>query len=56
MLKNPKTRRRVSLSLLAAGGAVFLLTPENALASLLFVGLGILLEVLGIALGHSGRA
>ena len=56
MLKNSKTRRRVALGLLTAGGLLFLLAPENALISLLFIGLGIALEVAGIALGHSEKA
>jgi hypothetical protein len=54
MIKNPRIRRRISLGLLAAGGALFLFAPENAAVSLAFAGLGVLLEALGIMLGHSG--
>ncbi|MGX2039530.1 hypothetical protein ACWJKU_05260 [Methylocaldum sp. MU1018] len=56
MLKNPRIRRRVSLGLLATGGVLFLLAPENAWIGLIFAGLGVLLEVLGIALRHAGRS
>jgi hypothetical protein len=55
MIKNPRTRRRISLGLLAAGGILFLLAPENALVSLAFAGFGLLLEVLGVMLGHSDQ-
>lgn len=56
MFKNPRIRRRVSLGLLATGGVLFLLAPENAWISLLFAGLGALLEIIGIALVHSEKA
>jgi len=56
MINNLHTRRHVSLGLMATGGILFLLAPENALISLAFAGLGVLLEVVGIALGHSGEA
>ena len=56
MIKNSRTRRRVSLGLLASGAALLLLAPENAWIGLGFVALGLLLEVLGIRLGHSDKA
>jgi hypothetical protein len=56
MIGNPRTRRRLALGLLTAGGVLFLLAPENAWISLIFAGLGVLLEVLGIRLEHADRA
>jgi energy-converting hydrogenase Eha subunit G len=53
MIQNPQTRRHVALALLATGAVLFLIAPENAAISLVFAGLGVLLEVLGIRLGHS---
>jgi energy-converting hydrogenase Eha subunit G len=54
MIKDPHTRRHYSLALLATGAVLFLLAPENAAISLVFAGLGVFLEVLGVKLGHSG--
>lgn len=51
-MKNPRTRRPVSLGLLILGGVLLFLAPENAWLGLAFVGLGILLEVAGIILTH----
>lgn len=53
MIKNPRTRRRLSLGLLAAAGALFLLAPENAWISVIFAAFGVLLEVFGVKMGHS---
>lgn len=55
MIQNPQTRRHVSLALLATGAVLFLIAPENAAISLVFAGLGVLLEILGFRLGHSDR-
>ena len=52
MLHKPYTRRLVALALLATGGLLFLLAPENAWISLAFVTLGILLEIIGVWLKH----
>jgi energy-converting hydrogenase Eha subunit G len=56
MIANPKTRRRLSVGLIAFGAVLFFIAPENAWVSLVFAGLGVLLEVIGIRLGHSDRA
>ncbi len=54
MIHNKPLRRRISLGLLATGGALFLLAPENAWIGIGFLVLGGLLEVLGVRMGHSG--
>jgi hypothetical protein len=51
-MKNPRTRRPISLGLLILGGVLLFLAPENAWLGLVFIGLGILLEVAGIMLAH----
>ena len=53
MIKNPRTRRQVSMGLFAAAALLFLLAPENAWISLVFAGLGILLEIFGVRMAHS---
>jgi hypothetical protein len=55
MIKNIHTRRHISLGLMATGGTLLLFAPEHALVGLLFAGLGILLEVAAVALGHTGK-
>ncbi|MGZ8217567.1 hypothetical protein [Methylomagnum sp.] len=55
MLQNSNTRRHVSLALIATGGVLFMIAPENSGVSLLLAGLGVLFEVLGIRLGHPDR-
>jgi len=56
MLEHSTTRRRISLGLFATAGVLFLLAPENAWISVIFAGLGVLLETLAFVLGHSGRS
>jgi uncharacterized protein (DUF58 family) len=56
MIKNPQTRRRASLTLLILGAILFLLVPQNAWIGLVFAGLGLLLEALGVAIGHSSES
>ncbi len=53
MIKNPRVRRNVSIGLLVLGGAVLFLTPENATFGLLLLAAGVVLEVIGIAVGHN---
>lgn len=55
MIKNVRMRRAVSLALIVLGGVLLLLAPEDIWIGAILVGLGIALEVVGIALGH-GRA
>ncbi len=54
MIKDPRRRRRISWGLLGVGGFLLLLTPENAWIGLVFAGVGLALEALGVILGHSG--
>lgn len=55
VVHNANTRRHVSLALIAMGGVLFMIAPENSGVSLALAGLGVVLEVLGIRLGHSDR-
>jgi|APLow6443716910_1056828.scaffolds.fasta_scaffold421935_2 hypothetical protein len=52
MIKNPRTRRSLSLGLLILGGTILFLAPEDAWAGGILVALGIALEIAGIVLGH----
>ncbi|MDP2785636.1 MAG: hypothetical protein Q8O38_13750 [Sulfurimicrobium sp.] len=52
MIKNPRTRRILSLGLLILGGVILFLAPANAWAGAILVALGIALEIAGILLGH----
>jgi hypothetical protein len=52
MLKNPRTKRMLSVSLLALGGLFLYFAPEQAWLGIVLLGLGIAVEIAGIALGH----
>jgi len=52
MIKNVRMRRTLALSLIVLGGVPLLLAPEDIWIGAVLVGLGIALEVVGIALGH----
>jgi hypothetical protein len=53
MIGNPRTKRRLSLSLLVLGGLLMFLAPENIwIGAVLFV-LGIAVEIAGAVLGQS---
>lgn len=47
MIRNPKTRRVVSVLLLAAGGLFILLTPADFWVGAVLLGLGVTLEIIG---------
>jgi hypothetical protein len=55
VVQNANTRRHISLALIATGGVLFMIAPENSGVSVALAGLGVVLEVLGIRLGHSDR-
>jgi len=52
LIKNPHTRRTVSLSLLAMGGVLIFLAPEGVLFGWILLLLGVAVEIIGITLGH----
>jgi hypothetical protein len=52
MIKNPRTRRILSLGLLILGGVILLLAPANVWAGAILVALAIALEIVGAVLGH----
>ena len=52
MIKNPRTRRILSLGLLVLGGVMLLLAPANVWAGAILVALAIALEIVGTVLGH----
>lgn len=48
MISNPRTRRALSLVLVAMGGLLFFLAPEDFWVGTLLLGLGAVLEVAGM--------
>ncbi|MEN6587135.1 MAG: hypothetical protein ABFE02_13940 [Sulfuricella sp.] len=52
MIKNPRTRRILSLSLLVLGGLMLFLAPPNEWAGAVLVALAVALEIAGAVLGH----
>lgn len=44
------------MGLLASGGILFLLAPENAWMGLGLIGIGVVLEIIGIRVGHPGSS
>ena len=52
MIKNPRTRRMLSLGLLVLGGMILFLAPADVWAGATLVALGIALEIAGVVLGH----
>jgi drug/metabolite transporter (DMT)-like permease len=51
MIKNPRRRRALSIALLVLGGILMFLAPEHWYGLVILV-LGVLIEVLGIVVGH----
>jgi len=47
MIRNPRTRRILSLVLMALGGLLLFLAPEDIWIGTLLLGLGVALEVAG---------
>ena len=52
LIKNPRTRRIVSMSLLAMGGILIFLAPEGVLFGWILLLLGVMVEIIGATLGH----
>ncbi len=55
MIRNPRTRRALSLSLLVLGGVLVFLAPEDIWLGVLLLVLGLGLEVAGALMAHPGR-
>ncbi|MDN5753359.1 MAG: hypothetical protein L0H15_08765 [Nitrosospira sp.] len=52
MIRNPRTKRFLSVTLLVLGGVLMFLAPENIwIGAMLFV-LGIAVEIAGLVIGH----
>lgn len=47
MIKNPRTRRSVSMALMIVGGVLIFLAPEDIWIGVLLLGFGISLELAG---------
>ncbi|MCX7184726.1 MAG: hypothetical protein NTW90_05760 [Nitrosospira sp.] len=52
MIKNPRSKRILSISLLVLGGVLIFLAPENAWIGLVLLVLGLGVEIAGVVLGH----
>jgi hypothetical protein len=52
MIKNPRTKRILSISLLGLGGMLMLLAPEDIWIGAILFALGIGVEIAGLVLGH----
>jgi len=48
MIRNPRTRRVLSLVLIVMGGLLIFLAPEDIWIGTLLLGLGVALEVAGV--------
>lgn len=47
MIKDPRTRRNVSLALMMVGGVLIFLAPEDIWIGVLLLGFGVSLELIG---------
>ena len=47
MIKNPRTRRSISLALIVVGGVLIFLAPDDIWVGVLLLGFGVSLELLG---------
>ena len=52
MLKNPRTKRILSVSLLILGGLLIFLAPEDIWIGAVLFALGVGVELAGLVLGH----
>jgi hypothetical protein len=55
MIENVRTRRALSLGLVALGGVLLFLAPEDIWIGVLLMALGLALEIIGAILGHPRR-
>jgi hypothetical protein len=54
MIKDPRRRRRVAYALMTVGAILLLLAPENAWIGITAIVVGLVLEVIGVRIAHSG--
>lgn len=52
MIKNPRTKRILSISLLSLGGILMFLAPEDIWIGAILFALGLGVEIAGLVLGH----
>ena len=52
MIKNPRTKRILSISLLSLGGILMFLAPEDIWIGAILFALGLAVEIAGLILGH----
>ncbi|WP_177186892.1 hypothetical protein [Nitrosospira briensis] len=52
MIRNPRTRRFLSVVLLILGGILMFFAPENIWIGAVLFALGLGLEIAGLVLGH----
>ncbi len=52
MIKNPRSKRILSISLLVLGGVLIFLAPENAWIGTILLVLGLGVEIAGLVIGH----
>jgi hypothetical protein len=50
MMKDPRTKRKLSFSLLVLGGLLMFLAPENMWIGAVLFGLGVIMEIAGAVL------
>jgi hypothetical protein len=55
MIANPRTKRKLSLSLLVLGGLLIFLAPENIWVGTVLFGLGIAVEIAGAVLRQRSK-
>ena len=55
MIRNPRTKRKLSLSLLVLGGLLIFLAPENIWIGTVLFGLGIAVEIAGAVLRQRSK-
>jgi hypothetical protein len=55
MMRSPRNRRALSLTLMVLGGLLIFLAPVNVWVGVIFVAIGIAVEVAGLILGHRNQ-
>lgn len=52
MIRNPRTKRLLSILLLILGGLLMFFAPENIWIGAILFALGLCVEIAGLVLGH----